>query len=223
MKFLPCLAAAVALVAMGPVHAQEAEPGVQRERIKVERAAVEARFSEEQQACRAKFAVTDCMRGVTSERNARLAELRRQENALADTRRRLREEQRQRDLAQRQAQKERDDQQRRERAARESRERAERTAALEKRRAAEAVRPPQPQAGKEPKGPSGPRGSPRAPALPDKPSGPTAEEAARNRQDYEQRLREAQAHKDQVRARIARRSRPAASALPVPATPASGS
>ncbi|MCC2632793.1 MAG: hypothetical protein K0S48_679, partial [Ramlibacter sp.] len=31
------------------------------------------------------------------------------------------------------------------------------------------------------------------------------------------------AHKAEVRARIARRSKPAASALPVPATPASGS
>lgn len=223
MKFLPCLAAATALLTMGHLHAQEAEPGVQRERIKAERAAVEARFSEEQKACRAKFAVTDCMRAVTRERNARLAELRLQENALADTQRRLREEKRQRDQAERQAQKERDEQQRRERAAGESREREERAAALEKKRAAEAASPPQPQAAKAPKGPSGPQGSPRARSLPDKSSGPTPEEAARNRRDYEQRLREAEAHKAEVRARIARRSKPAASALPVPATPASGS
>ena len=84
MKFLPCLAAAVALLAAGGACAQEQEFGVQRERIKAERAAVEARFAEEQKACRAKFAVTDCMRRVTGERNSNLAELRRQENAVSD-------------------------------------------------------------------------------------------------------------------------------------------
>ncbi|MEJ5988745.1 hypothetical protein WG902_02010 [Ramlibacter sp. PS3R-8] len=222
MKFLPCLAAAMVMVAAGGACAQEQEFGVQRERIKAERAAVESRFSEEQKACRAKFAVTDCMRRVTGERNSRLAELRRQENAVNDMERRRREEQRQRDLAERQAQKERDDEKRRERAAGEQKEREERAAALEKKRAAEAARASQPQAERAPKGPSGPQGSPRKQVLPD-PSGPTPEEAAKNRQDYEQRLREAEAHKAVVRARNAKRSRPAASALPVPELPASGS
>ena len=92
MTLLPRLAAAMALLCMASAGAQEPDFGAQRERIKAERAAVEARFSEEQKACRAKFAVTDCMRAVTRERNARLAELRLQENALADTQRRLREE-----------------------------------------------------------------------------------------------------------------------------------
>jgi hypothetical protein len=223
MKLLPCLAAAAALLCTAGTGAQEADFGAQRERIKAESAAVEARFADEQKACRAKFAVTDCLRRVTSERNATLADLRRQEIAVNDAQRRLREDQRQRDAAARQAQKQRDEQERRERAAGEYKERQERAAALESKRAADAARAPLQQAGKGTKGPWGPQGSPRPQGLPDKPAGPTPEEAAQNRRDHEQRLREAEAHKAEVRARIAKRSKPAASALPVPATPASGS
>jgi hypothetical protein len=222
MKFLPCLAAAMAVVAAGGACAQEQEFGVQRERIKAERAAVEARFTEEQKACRAKFAVTDCMLRVRGERNSHLAELRRQENAVNDMERRRREEQRQRDLAQRQAEKERDEEKRRERAASESKGREERAAVQEQKRAAGAARASQPQAERAPKGLSGPQGSPRTEVLPKK-SGPTPEEAAKNRQDYEQRLREAEAHKAEVRARNAKRTKPPASALPAPEQPASGS
>jgi hypothetical protein len=206
-------AAAMALLCMAGVGAQEAEFGAQRERIKAERTAVEARFAEEQKACRAKFAVTDCMRRVTSERNGTLADLRRQEIAVNDAQRRLREEQRQRDAAGRQAQKERDDEQRRERAAGEYKERQERAAALESKRAADV---PRQEADRAPKGATGPQGSPRARSVPEKSTGPTPEEAAKNRREYEQRLQEAEAHKAQVRARIAKRSKPAASALPAP-------
>ena len=74
-----------------------------------------------------------------------------------------------------------------------------------------------------PKGAPSPKGTPRASVLPEKPSGPTPEEAAKNRQVYEQKQRDAEAHKAEVRARLAKRTKPAASALPPPATPASGS
>ena len=223
MKLPACLAAAMALLSMAGAAAQEPDFGAQRERITAERTAAEARFAEEQKACRAKFAVTDCLRKVTSERNATLADLRRQEIAVNDAQRRLREDRRQRDLAERHADKEREDQQRRERAVGEYKERQERAAALESKRSAEAARAPRQEADKPPKGAPGPQGSPRPQGLPDKPSGPTPEEAAKNRKDYERRLQEAEAHKEQVRARIARRSKPAASALPLPAKPASGS
>lgn len=223
MKLLPCLAAAVALLAAGGAWAQEPDLGAQRERIKAERAAVEARFSEEQRACRAKFAVTDCMLGITRERNATLAALRRQENALNDAMRLRREERRQRELAEREANKQREEQVRREKAALESRSREERAAALEKKRAADAARPQAPVDERAPKGAPSPQGRPRGSVLPEKSSGPTPEEAAKNRQAYERRLQEAEAHRAEVRARIAKRSKPAASALPAPATPASGS
>jgi hypothetical protein len=223
MKLLPCLAAAVALLAAGGACAQEPDFGAQRERLRAERAIVEARFSEEQQACRAKFGVTDCMRRITTQRNATLAELRRQESALNDAVRLRREEQRRRELAGREATRQREEQVRRERAAVEYKEREERAAALEKKRAADAARPHAPAVEKAPKGAPSPRGTPRASALPEKSSGPTPEEAAKNRQAHERRLQEAEAHRAEVRARIAKRSKPAASALPPPATPASGS
>jgi colicin import membrane protein len=223
MKLLPCLAAAVVLLAAGGARAQEPDFGAQRERLKAERATVEARFSEEQRACRAKFAVTDCMRAITRERNATLADLRRQENALNDAVRLRREERRQRELAEREANKQREEQVRRDKAALEYKDREARAAALEKKRAAEAARPHPPVVQRAPKGATSPQGTPRASVLPDKPSGPTPEEAAKNRQAYERRLQEAEAHKAEVRARIAKRSKPAASALPAPATPASGS
>jgi hypothetical protein len=221
MKFLPALAAVLALVAVDGLRAQDLDFGAQRERIKAGRAAVEARFIDEQKACRAKFAVTDCMRDITRQRNATLADLRRQENEVNDAERRLREQRRQRDLVQRQAERERDDQQRRERAARDTQERGERAAELERKRA-EASRPAT-AAGKTPRGLPGPQGSPRAPDGPGTPNGPTPTEAAKNRAAYEKRLQEAEAYKAEVRARIAKRSKPAASALPVPAAPGSGS
>ena len=224
MKRIACLAAAALLAAAG-ARAQEPDFGAQRERIRAERANVEARFAEEQKACRAKFAVTDCMHRITSERNALLAELRRRENGINDAQRRQREEQRQRDAAERQAERESDEAARRPKGEAERREREERAAEQEKKRAAEASRPsrPQPPKDKAPAGPPSPQGSPRALPRTGSPSGPTAEEAAKNRQDYERRLSEAEAHKAEVRARIARRTKPAASALPAPATPASGS
>jgi colicin import membrane protein len=223
MKLLPCIALAAALFAAGGACAQDADFGAQRERLKAERAAVEARFSEGQKACRARFAVTDCMHRVTRERNAILADLRRQENALNDAQRLRREEQRQRELAEREANKQREEQVRRDKAAVEYKEREQRAAALEKKRAAEAARPHAPVVEKTPKGAPAPQGTPRGSPLPDRSSGPTPAEAAKNRQEYERRLQEAEAHKAQVRARIAKRSKPAASALPAPATPASGS
>jgi colicin import membrane protein len=223
MKLLPCLALAVALLAAGGAWAQEPDLSAQRERLKAERATVEARFAEEQRACRAKFGVTDCMRGITRERNATLADLRRQENALNDAMRLRREERRQREMAEREANKQREEQVRREKAALEYKDREERAAALEKKRAAEAARPRPPVIEKAPKGAPSPQGTPRPSVLPEKSSGPTPEEAVKNRQAYERRLQEAEAHKAEVRARIAKRSKPAASALPPPATPASGS
>ena len=52
------LAAAFGAAAQSTVQAPD--EGAERERIRTERAAVEARFAQEQRACRAKFAVNDC-------------------------------------------------------------------------------------------------------------------------------------------------------------------
>ena len=64
-------------------------------------------------------------------------------------------------------------------------------------------------------GQRGPQGKPRQPALP-KPNGPTAQEAAENRAAWERRVKEAEEHKAQVRAKLAKRAQPPASALPTP-------
>ena len=55
----------------------------------------------------------------------------------------------------------------------------------------------------------------RAPQQPKSPP-VSAQEAARNRAAHQARLREAEAHKAEVQERIARRAKPAASALPAP-------
>jgi len=55
-------------------------------------------------------------------------------------------------------------------------------------------------------------------------SGITPEEAAKNRAEYKQRMREAQQHKAEVEARNAKRTQPPAAPLPPPPrTGASGS
>ncbi len=57
---------------------------VERQRIASQRARVEAVFIEAEQACYARFAVTDCLRKARTERRLTLGELRRQELVLND-------------------------------------------------------------------------------------------------------------------------------------------
>ena len=48
------------------------------------------------------------------------------------------------------------------------------------------------------------------------PHGPTADEAAKNRADYDRRIAEAEKHKAEIAARNAKRSKPPAADLPAP-------
>ncbi|GAB3667990.1 hypothetical protein [Ramlibacter alkalitolerans] len=210
------LALALALLAAAPVRAAEDE--AERQRIKAERAAVAARFDEAHRACRARFAVTDCVHTAQRERNAALADLRRQERVLNDAERKRRAAERQKDVDERNSPEKRaQDEQRRRLAVSEQKEREARAAEKQQKKAEEdankaAKGPREPKAAT---GPHGPQGAPRTPPLP-KSHGPTPEQAAANRAAYEARLRAAEEHNAQVRERAAKRRKPAASDLPMP-------
>lgn len=209
MKFLA--ACAIAALAAGMAFAQEEG---ERARIRAERAAAEERFTTEEKACRARFAVVDCMDQARRGRNATLAHLRRQEMVLDEQGRRRRAADRQRDRDERNTpEREREAAEKRARAEQEQREREARVAEKQARRAASA---PAAQPGVEARVRGvQPQGSPRPPqAAP--PAGIDAVTAARNRRRYEERQQQAAAHRAAVQARIERRARPAASSLPVP-------
>jgi len=210
------LSLALALLAAVPVQA--AEDHAERDRIKAERAALDARFTEQERACRARFAVTDCVQRAQRERNAALAALRRQERVLNDAERKRRAADRQQELDERNApeKRARDEQQRRlavaERMEREARaaEKARKKAEDDANKAARAPREPR-AAGAAP----GPQGSARTPGTP-KAHGPSPEQAAKNRATFEARLRDAEEHSAKLRERVAKRKKPAASDLPIP-------
>jgi colicin import membrane protein len=209
------LALALALGAVLPALALD--EAAERERIQGERAAVEARFLEQQKACRAKFAVTGCENKARHERSATLTELKRQEQVLDDLDRRRRAAERQHDLEERnspealqkaeerrakalQDQKERDAR---------AREKAQQRTEDQARRAAQ---PPRQKAA--PGAPS-PQGSARVPQSP-LPHGPTVEEAAKNRAEYDKRLKDAEEHNAKLRQKEAERKKPPAPDLPPP-------
>ena len=213
MKLLA--ACALALLFALPAQAQDRE--AERARIAAERAVAEARFADRKKACNAVFAVNDCVEKATRERNAVLGDLRRQERVLNDADRRER-------AAERLKQQEERNTPEAQRAAEESRlrglqEQKERDARAadkaQQRKEQEAERAAKPRRAVTLPGPVEPQGSPRT-ARPSPGNGPTAEEAARNRAAYEARVMEAERHKAEVRERIARRTKPAASALPAP-------
>jgi colicin import membrane protein len=214
MKFP--LALALAVLAALPAHAAE-EPA-ERQRLKEERAAAEARFAEAEQACRAKFAVIDCVRRAQRERNAALSDVRRQERLLDDAERKRRAAERLKAIEERNSPEARArEEERRRQAAAEQKAREERAAEKARQKAdddAEKTGKP-PRAAKAPSGAPGPQGSPRGEPQPGKRHGPTPEQAAKNRAAYEARIRAAEAHNAQLRERQAKRKKPAAD-LPTP-------
>lgn len=202
---------ALALAAAPAAWAQD--DAAERARIASERAAVEAQFTRRQRDCNALFAVNDCISRATREKNAALANLRRQERALDDAERRSRAAERLQSQQERLSpERQREEEERRARALEDHRERQQRAAEKAARRPAAAASAP---AAGEPKAPPQPQGQPREPRQPAS-AQIGAAEAARNRAAFEQRVREAEEHKADVRERIARRAKPAASALPVP-------
>jgi colicin import membrane protein len=211
------LLAACALALLSALPAQAQDRDAERARIKTERAAADARFADQKKACNAVFAVTDCVKKATREHNQVIGNLRRQERVLNDAERRERaadrlkeQEERNSPEARRQAE------ERRLRGLQEQKEREARAAAKSQHRAEqEAERAAKPRRAVTLPGPVEPQGKARATHAP-KTNAPTAEEAARNREAYTERVLEAERHKAEVRERIARRSKPAASALPAP-------
>ncbi|MGV3571062.1 MAG: hypothetical protein ACO1PB_10725 [Ramlibacter sp.] len=179
-----CIAAVLlVLSAIGAARAQDVD--AERRRIRDDRAQVDAAFDAAQQACYRRFAVNDCLDAARRQRNAAVADLRRQEVLLNDTERKRRAAQRLREIDERKAE------QPTGRAAR-----------------AEQARPV-------PAEESAPRGKPRAQAAFEGPK-PGAGEAARTRQAFEARRRQAEAHKAQVLERNAQRGKPPAPDLPAP-------
>ena len=213
----PLLALALALLALPAAHA--AEDQAERERLKAERTAIEARFNEQEKACRARFAVTDCVKDAQRERNAALGNVRRQERILNDAERKQRAAERQKELEERNSpEKKAADAERRRQAVLDQQEREARAAEKAQKKsqdeASKAARAAS-RTSKEPSGPHGPQGTPRAPHEA-KRHGPTPEEAAKNRAAYEARLKAAEEHNAQLREKAAKRKKPAASDLPIP-------
>jgi colicin import membrane protein len=209
------LACLFTLLVAAPALAQD--EAAERARIRETRAAADARFAEDKKACRARFAVTDCIDKVTREHNTVLHELSRQENVLNDAARQRRAAEHQKELDERNSpEKQREAAEKRAKALADQQERdaraAEKAAKRAQQEAEHAARTP---TVKTPKGEPGPQGKPRDGKTPQA-SGPTADEAAKNRAEYEAKLKDAQQHKAEVEARAAKRSKPAASELPPP-------
>lgn len=70
--------------------AAHADPAAERRRIGAERRAIEARFDQEEAACRERFVVTSCVDGVLARKRELLAGLRHQELLLDDADRKAR-------------------------------------------------------------------------------------------------------------------------------------
>lgn len=181
-----------------PGWAQHLDEAAERARISAERGRVEADFGQAQQACYARFAVSDCIAAARSRRRDALADLRRQEVTLNDAERRRRAEERLRDLESRQSERQQRDsaaikgqEEQRNREQREAGKstRAEKGNSDAQERAAKAARPA------------------KEPPQPD-----TGENLRRHRERVEQ----AQEHKAKVEKRAAEPKRQGVRPLPVP-------
>jgi len=209
-----------------PQAAEQAAPGrlqgvdepAERERIRQERAAAEKKYHDAQKACRARFAVNDCLDQARREHNVVVHELKRQEHVLNEA-----ERKRKAAAAQKQI-----DEKTSPEALRQAEERRAKAAAEQQEREAKAAQKAathaSDQAAKEKRGPQPPKTAKGAPAPQGgvrngqsaAPSGPTPQEAAKNRAEYDQRQQEAAKHKADVEARNAQRKKPAPADLPTP-------
>ncbi|MBK6009093.1 hypothetical protein JJB11_23595 [Ramlibacter ginsenosidimutans] len=209
---------ALALLASAAVHAQQVpNEAAERERLHSEHASADKRLAEAQKACRAKFAVNDCLDKARREYNATVGELKRQERILDDVQRKQRAAARQKEIDERNSpEHQQQEAAKRAKSLADQQEREARAAEkAAKRSADEAEHAKRGVQVKTPRGEPGPQGSPRDPHAPEA-HGPTPEEAVRNRAAYEERLQEAEKHKAEVAARNAQRKKPAAADLPPP-------
>jgi hypothetical protein len=161
--------------------------------------------------------VTSCSKAATREYNATETELRRQERVLNDAERTRRAAAHQKSLDERLSPEHLQEAERKRAAALADQQKREASAAdkAAKKEADDAKKAAQPPHVKTPTAKAGPQGKPRTPQQPQS-HGPTPQEAAHNRAEHEARLVAAERHRVEVQERIAKRAKPAASALPQP-------
>lgn len=155
-----------------------AQDEAERERIRSERARIEAAFAEQEKACYSRFAVNDCIDDARARRRAGLADLRRQEVSLNDQERKRKADERLREVQERQA---------------------------EQARRQQAAPAPAPASVPPPAARPAPRPQPATPRQPDAPPAPDTRENLRRHQE---RLEEAQERKGRVEQRAAERNKP---------------
>lgn len=188
------------LVDADAVSRQPIDSGAELGRLQAQRAREEARYEKEEAACYARFAVTDCLREVRARRRETLALLRQQEVALNDAQRRQKAlEQLERIRDKTSSQRLEEDAIRRSQARAAQQERQERA----NQKASAAMRAQ-----------SGP---PPGPGV-QKTFGPerTADDLARERQQYKDKLKEAQEHRASREKSNREKSGTPAKTLPVP-------
>jgi colicin import membrane protein len=202
---LLCLVCAV----FGARAQDETGAASQRARIASERGQVEAEFNARQRQCYLKFAVNDCLNAAKSLRREKLADLRRQEISLNDAERKRKAAERSSSLEERSSpEKLQAEAQRREKAAAQENDRKVRAAEKATRRPGDEV----PAAKADDRRKSAEEAARRkAEAQQQK-----ASEARRNAIRYQQRLQEAQAHKQAVEKQLADKKEPPAKPLPTP-------
>ncbi len=171
----------------------------ERARLDRERTEAQARQAQEEAVCRKSFAVTDCLDRTRRRWQPVLADLRRQEVVLNDAERKQRSAEQQRKLEERQASQAQEEAAQR---------RAQALADHEARQARAAAKASGPAPGGKPRDPD-PAGERQGPDL-------TPDDAAANAQAHARRVQEARERKERALQREAQRSKPAASALPVP-------
>jgi colicin import membrane protein len=210
------LGALLALPLLG--GAQQSPEAAELARINAQRERAEAEYAAQEKACYSRFAVNDCIETARKRRRDALADLRRQEVALNDAERRRRAAERLRDIEARQA---------------EQRTPApvpvpapgaavSRDGAAPPAGAAPVARSANPapaassSADRGKAAPTAPAASPRSAArTPTTPTARTAAQSQENAQRYEERVLQAQQHKNRVQQKAAE-SNKASKPLPVP-------
>ena len=201
----------VAMLLAWPVTTPAQTETSQRERIARERAEVEAMSARQERECRDRFAVTACVEDARRTRRNDLAELRRQTNALDEAQRKQRAERRRQTIRDNQAQEEAQAKALAQKPAREPR-----TLPVQRPLATTA------ETGKTPRANSAktPQARWQAPLGTPTPSSARANEA-KNRASFEERQREAQAHRDEVTRRNEAQASQRKPAAPLPSPAAS--
>jgi hypothetical protein len=198
-----------ALLSTGRVQAYEGDLARERRRIEADRAAAEARFSEQRRVCQERFAVTSCVDEAKRERRETLVRLRREQNALDEGERKAHAAERLEEIRKR----------REEQATRDAQPRPARSPVAAPRASSSPSRPAaRPASQAAPTARSAPSANRRLPHLGRIGSERSPAEEARSRATFDAAQREAAAHRAEVEARNARRAaehKPAA-ALPLP-------